>query len=103
MAMLPLYPLHHSGAYRDRLGVIGVEPALVDEIDLDLLELRVDPHAYCDLTEAEYFAVAWRYGLGGHTDHSMKDLAHELGCSHAEARELLGGALDKLRQRLSSP
>jgi hypothetical protein len=30
----------------------------------------------------------------------MKDLASELGCNHAEAREVLGGALDKLRRRL---
>ena len=35
--------------------------------------------------------------------HSMKNLALELGCNHAEARAVLGGALDKLRQRLITP
>jgi hypothetical protein len=33
----------------------------------------------------------------------MKELAAVLSCSHAEARDLLGGALDKLRQRLLAP
>ena len=45
--------------------------------------------------------MSWRYGVGtSGTPHSMKDLASELGCNHAEAREVLGGALDKLRRRL---
>ena len=57
------------------------------------------PHVYEDLTEIEYFAVSWRYGLTG-SEHSMKNLAAELGCNHAQARAVLGGALDKLRQRL---
>jgi DNA-directed RNA polymerase sigma subunit (sigma70/sigma32) len=70
-----------------------------DPVDLDELELRADPHAYSDLTELEYFAVSWRYGLDG-SPHSMKELAGELGCNHAEAREVLGRALDKLRHRL---
>ena len=33
----------------------------------------------------------------------MKDLASQLGCNHTEARAVLGGALDKLRQRLITP
>jgi hypothetical protein len=33
----------------------------------------------------------------------MKDLARELGCTHREAREVLGGALSKLRHRLTQP
>jgi DNA-directed RNA polymerase sigma subunit (sigma70/sigma32) len=94
---LPLQPT--DSPYRDSM---APEPVADDEIDLDLLELRADPHAYADLTELEYFAVSWRYGLGG-TPHSMKDLASQLGCNHAEARAVLGGALDKLRQRLLTP
>ena len=87
---------------RDHVLHVGLDPN-ADDVDLDLLELRVDPHAYADLTELEYFAVSWRYGLGDHsTPHSMKQLASELGCNHAEARAVLGGALDKLRRRLQS-
>src|SRR3954470_23463447 len=106
---LPLFPTDDGWPYPDstfseygasQLGTL--EPATDDEPDLDLLELRADPHAYADLTELEYFAVAWRYGLTG-DPHSMKDLAMELGCNHAEARAVLGGALDKLRQRLITP
>ena len=106
MTSLPLYPTDDGWPYPDsgasaytapELG--GLEPSVDDDVDLDVLELRADPHAYADLTELEYFAVSWRYGLGG-SPHSMKDLAGELGCNHAEAREVLGGALDKLRRRL---
>jgi DNA-directed RNA polymerase sigma subunit (sigma70/sigma32) len=96
---LPLYPTDDGWPYPDAL---AVEPAADDDIDLDLLELRADPHAYADLTELEYFAVSWRYGLTGEP-HSMKNLALELGCNHSEARAVLGGALDKLRQRLITP
>ncbi len=96
---LPLYPNDDGWPYPDAL---VVEPAADDDIDLDLLELRADPHAYADLTELEYFAVSWRYGLTGEP-HSMKNLALELGCNHSEARAVLGCALDKLRQRLITP
>jgi DNA-directed RNA polymerase sigma subunit (sigma70/sigma32) len=93
---LPLFPTDDGWPYPEQA---RREPVADDEIDLDVLELRADPHAYADLTELEYFAVAWRYGLGGPT-HSMKALAVELECTHAEARDVLGGALDKLRRRL---
>lgn len=93
---LPLFPTDDGWPYPD---VLGAELAADDDVDLDLLELRADPHVYEDLTEIEYFAVSWRYGLAG-SEHSMKNLAAELGCNHAEARAVLGGALDKLRQRL---
>lgn len=93
---LPLFPTDDGWPYPD---VLGAELAADDDVDLDLLELRADPHVYADLTEIEYFAVSWRYGLTG-SEHSMKNLAAELGCNHAEARAVLGGALDKLRQRL---
>ncbi len=108
MSSLPLFPSDDGWPYPDigasaytapELG--GLEPTIDDDVDLDLLELRVDPHAYADLTELEYFAISWRYGVGpGGLPHSMKDLASELGCNHTEAREVLGGALDKLRRRL---
>lgn len=103
MASLPLYPTDDGWPYPDvPESQLAPEPAAVDEVDLDALELRVDPHAYADLTELEYFSVSWRYGLGG-PPHSMKALAAELDCSHAEARAVLGSALDKLRGRLLSP
>jgi hypothetical protein len=103
MSSLPLYPTDDGWPYPDApFSGGGFEPIADDDVDLDLLELRVDPHAYADLTELEYFAVSWRYGLSG-TPHSMKDLAGELGCNRTEAREVLGGALDKLRRRLLAP
>ena len=108
MSSLPLFPTDDGWPYPD-LGTSAYiaselgsfEPTVDDDVDLDLLELRVDRHAYADLTEMEYFAVSWRYGVGNRcTPHSMKELASELGCNHAEARAVLGVALDKLRQRL---
>lgn len=96
---LPLFPSDDGWPYPD---APGLDLADDDEPDLDLLELRADPHAYADLTEVEYFAVSQRYGIGC-TPCSMKALARELECTHAEARDLLGGALDTLRRRLTTP
>jgi hypothetical protein len=97
---LPLFPTDDGWPYPD--AVPGFDPPADDDVDLDALELRVDRHAYADLTEWEFFAVSHRYGLHGPAC-SMKELALELDCTHAEARELLGAALDKLRRRLLSP
>ena len=94
---LPLFPTDDGWPYPDGA---PLEPLVDDNIDLDALELRFDPHAYSDLTELEYFVVTHRYGLDG-PPCSMKDLARELKCSHAEARDVLGSALGKLRTRLS--
>lgn len=96
---LPLFPTDDGWPYPD---AAPLEPTIDDDIDLDALELRFDPHAYSDLTELEYFVVAQRYGLDGPAC-SMKALARELECSHAEARDILGNALDKLRTRLTRP
>jgi DNA-directed RNA polymerase sigma subunit (sigma70/sigma32) len=93
---LPLFPTDDGWPYPD---AAALEPCVDDDIDLDALELRVDRHVYADLTEVEHFAVAERYGLAG-PPCSMKELARRLECSHADARELLGGALVKLRARL---
>jgi DNA-directed RNA polymerase sigma subunit (sigma70/sigma32) len=93
---LPLFPTDDGWPYPD---ATPVEPCVDDEIDLDALELRVDRHAYADLTEMERFAVSARYGLGG-PPCTMKELARRLDCSHADAREVIGGALVKLRTRL---
>ncbi len=105
MASLPLFPTDDGWPYPDApASELGFAHVVVDDVDLDLLELRADPHAYADLTELEWFAVSWRYGVGdGCAPHSMKELASELGCNRTEAREVLGGALDKLRHRLLAP
>jgi DNA-directed RNA polymerase sigma subunit (sigma70/sigma32) len=96
---VPLFPTDDGWPYPD---AARFEPVVDDAIDLDALELRYDPHAYSDLTELEHFVVAHRYGLDG-PPRTMKELARELGCSHAEARDVLGCALVKLRARLSQP
>ena len=95
---LPLYPTDDGWPYPDGLAELAVD----DDVDLDALELQADPHAFADLTELEYYVVRHRYGLGC-LDCSMKELARDLECTHAEAAAVLGAALDKLRTRLTSP
>jgi DNA-directed RNA polymerase sigma subunit (sigma70/sigma32) len=75
------------------------EPTVDDDIDLDALELRADRHAYDALTADEFEVLSRRFGLR-HPAESMKELSRHLGCSHAQTRELLGGAIDKVRTRL---
>lgn len=94
---LPLFPTDDGWPYPDTL---APEPGFDDDIDLDALELRVDPHAFADLTELEYYVVTHRYGIDT-APCTMKDLARDLDCSHREARDVLAGALVKLRDRLA--
>ncbi len=93
---LPLFPTDDGWPYPD---AAPMEPSVDDDIDLDALELRVDRRAYADLTQVERYAVSHRYGLDG-APCSMKELARRLECTHTEARDVLGGALVKLRARL---
>ena len=73
-----------------------------DEIDLDLLELRADPHAYDSLTSLERDALTLRYGFGSDGPMSMKEVARSLGLTYSETRTALGAAISKLRKRLIS-
>jgi DNA-directed RNA polymerase sigma subunit (sigma70/sigma32) len=67
--------------------------------DDDYFELRTDPYAFASLTPHEYWIVDRRFGLSGQSE-SMKDIAHDLGCTHSEVREVLGTALAKMRSNL---
>jgi DNA-directed RNA polymerase sigma subunit (sigma70/sigma32) len=98
----PLFPTDDGWPYPDGATVMmsGVEPVADDEIDLDALELRADPHAFDALSPIEYEALVRRFGLDGQPE-SMKELCRDLGCTHAEAREVLGRAIDKMRTRLT--
>ncbi|MEZ5170207.1 MAG: sigma factor-like helix-turn-helix DNA-binding protein [Acidimicrobiia bacterium] len=74
-----------------------------EEVDLDVLELRADPHAFDALTDEETRVVRERFGLDGTEPRSMKELAHAMDRTHAEIRELLGNGLEKLRDRITTP
>jgi hypothetical protein len=98
----PLFPTDDGWPYPDGATVMlgGVEPVDDEEIDLDALELRADPHAFDALSPVEYEALSRRFGLHG-PPASMKQLCRDLDCTHAEARDVLGRAIDKMRSRLT--
>jgi DNA-directed RNA polymerase sigma subunit (sigma70/sigma32) len=85
-----------SWPYPDREG----EPAMDDELDLDILELRADPRAYADLTPGEREVLFLRFGLRDGMARSMKEIGHRLDLTHTETRDMLGRAIDKVRDRL---
>lgn len=97
---LPLFPTDEGWPYPDAATL--PDPADGSEVDLDALELRADPQVYSSLSELEQSALFLRFGLHGETEHSMKQLGRALGCTHAEARSLVGSAIDKVRTRLSA-
>lgn len=78
------------------------EPAADDQIDLDVLEIRVDPHLYDALDATERSVLVSRFGLADGRARSMKDLAREHSLTHAEVRAVLEHALDKIRKRLAA-
>jgi DNA-directed RNA polymerase sigma subunit (sigma70/sigma32) len=97
---LPAFPSDDGWPYPDTLASM-IEPATEDELDLDALDLRADPHAFACLNAIELELVSRRYGFKGEP-MSMKQLCREFGWSHAHARDTLGRALDKLRTHLTA-
>jgi hypothetical protein len=92
---LPLFPTDDGWPYPDATGA-----DLVAEVpDLDALEF-LGPHAFEVLTADEQHALFMHFGLQGHAAMSMKELAHALGCTRAEATALVGTAIDKMRVQL---
>jgi len=75
-------------------------PAMDDDLDLDALELRVDPRAYADLTPGEREVLFLRFGLRDGRAWSMKEIGHTLELTHSETRDVLGRAIEKVRHRL---
>ena len=95
----PVFPSDDGWPYPDLPGGFD-DPAAVDDVDLDALELRVDRHCFECLDPVEYDLVISRFGFAGPAA-SMKDLAHDHGWSRTHTRDVLGGAIDKLRTRLT--
>jgi len=77
------------------------EQAADDEVDLDVLELRVDPRAYLGLDSDEREVLFLRFGLADGRARSMKEIARTLDITHSQARELLGRAIEKVRTRVA--
>jgi DNA-directed RNA polymerase sigma subunit (sigma70/sigma32) len=92
---LPLFPTDDGWPYPDA----SAREFAADTPDHDALEL-FGPHAYDTLTSQELDALRLRFGLLGGDALSMKELAPLLGCSRAEAGELVGRAIDKMRVQL---
>ena len=76
-------------------------PPADDEVDLDALELRVDPRAYLDLTAGEREVLFLRFGLRDGRARSMKEIGRDLDLTHAETRDVLGRAIEKVRSRVA--
>jgi DNA-directed RNA polymerase sigma subunit (sigma70/sigma32) len=94
---LPLFPTDDGWPYPD----LGRFDPPADEPDVDALEM-LGPHAFDNLEFAEREALFAHFGLQGRAPLSMKQLAPALGCTRAEARTLLGTAIDKLRVQLAA-
>jgi len=92
---LPLFPTDDGWPYPDATGL----DLTADAPDLDALEM-LGPHSFDALTQPERDALFWHFGLAGCSPLSMKQLGPALGCSRAEARQLVGSAIDKVRVQL---
>ena len=69
--------------------------------DIYLLELKADPRFFSLLSDYEYKILSRRFGLNTERE-SMKDIARDIGITQAEARDTLGCALAKLKEKLLS-
>lgn len=98
MKLTPPFQTDEGWPYPDG----AFEPAADDDIDLDILELKVDPHLYDALSVRERTVVLRRFGLLDGRARSMKELARELDLTHAQLRDTLASALHKIRLRLEA-
>lgn len=80
----------------------AAEPAADDEIDLDILELRADPHLFDALDAEERSVLLARFGLLDGRARPMKELARDHAMTHTQVRVVLERALDKIRHRLAA-
>jgi DNA-directed RNA polymerase specialized sigma24 family protein len=99
---LPLFPTDEGWPYPDADGAAEAELLrqgfIVEaDVDLDALQLVANVHAFDGLTAREREVLDRRFWR----EESMKDVARNLGCTHAEASVLLGQAVDKVRVRLA--
>ena len=69
--------------------------------DIDLLELKADPRFFSLLNSEEYSILDRRFGLSSEPE-SMKDIARDMGLTRNQAKEILGCALAKLKEKLLS-
>lgn len=96
----PLFPTDEGWPYpdTDQDAMLLRQGYTVDEdVDLDVLQLTANVHAFDGLTTAERDILERRFWQG----QSMKDVARDLGCTHTEAAVVLGHAVDKVRTRLA--
>ena len=78
------------------------EPEADEDIDLDILEVRVDRHLYDALDPKERAVLLARFGLLDGRARPMKELAREHHLTHTQVREVLETALAKIRARLAA-
>ena len=73
------------------------------EIDLDAVCLHAaGPHLLDDLSPLERTVLGARFGLGGATVRSMKELHTDLGLTRHQVRDALESGLAKLRAHLAA-
>ena len=73
------------------------EQAADDEVDLDALELRVDPRAYMSLDSDEREVLFLRFGLSDGRARSMKEIARTLGVQTDEMAHRLDRMISRLK------
>jgi DNA-directed RNA polymerase sigma subunit (sigma70/sigma32) len=76
---------------------------LDSEVDDDLLNLTATPsHLLDGLSPLEREVVSARFGLAGHQELTMRQLAAETGLTRQDLRDALGSGLAKLRMYLQA-
>ena len=107
-SMTPLFPNSILSLNRrvgadeecDLEGLIGVnEPSLMDRAESNELVGAVDG-IMAGLSENERYVFRARYGFGGETPKSFRQISADLNLSHEQARQIYEKAMERLRRQL---
>lgn len=82
------------------MDVVGVEDTMLDDLDTRESHIRVRQLVDQCLTEREADIIRQRYGLGGKTPRTQRELAEKYGISRSYVSRIEKRALSKLEEAL---
>lgn len=81
--------------------IIAVDDTIADDLDTKLRSARAVSIINSELTPRERHVISMRYGIGGRTAVTQREVANKMGISRSYVSRIEGAALKKIHDGLS--